>query len=310
MKTRNLATLMLPFALQACASFNGAPPRFAASLPAIDFNDDDPLATLYPVGWNDLTTDDQRQAKRNDFITARMLMIDLAYLQYERSLLAEARETGFGTALALLAMTTTATAVSDKGAKTALAAVTAGTVGTKQAFDKEVLLDRTIQVLQSQMKASRAKTKAQILDRLGQPYRQYTIALALSDVETYYQAGTMSGSLLSATETVADAVKSGEAAVDAQLTSRFDASPSALQLFDYFGADSLSDQEAARRKSLGMRALKSIGVPPSVTPLLFADQTRDPALKSRFVQELIKIESDFAGQSLLQEILRQQLKRN
>ena len=65
-------------------------------------------------------------------------------------------------------------------------------------MDKDVLLSHTIQILQSQMEASRALVRTRIIGSL-QSYKQqkivYTVWQALSDLEDYYRSGTLPGAL-------------------------------------------------------------------------------------------------------------------
>jgi len=134
-----------------CASLKGAPPRIISKDFDIGVFKLDPSYSVISQDWSLFTTDDAKQSGRNDFITARMYYVDRAYNDYERNILTEARNSGFASTFLALALTTTGTAVASKSAKTALAAASTGVIGGKQAFDKEILLDRTIQVLQSQM---------------------------------------------------------------------------------------------------------------------------------------------------------------
>jgi hypothetical protein len=288
-----------------CASLQGAPRRNVPDAFDVGVFKLDPSSTIFSQDWSLLATDDAKQSGRNDFITARMYSVDRAYNDYERNILTEARKSGFGSTFLALVLTTTGTAVASKGAKTALAAAATGVIGGKQAFDKEILLDRTIQVLQSQMRASRAATKVRILSRLDQPYRRYTIGLAMSDLEDYYQAGTLSGALVAASESAAAATATAQFSIDAQLVSKFDNSPTALLLSDYFGEENLTDAEWSRRKALGVAELTAMGVPATVTPLIFADQTRAPDLKMKFIEGLIKRENNPQGSAILKEILAQ-----
>jgi len=141
----------------------------------------------------------------------------------------------------------------------------------------------------------------------------------MSDLEKYYQAGTLSGALVAASESAAAATAAAQLSIDAQLVSKFDSSPSALLLSDYFsfGDDVLSDPQASaeakagataersRRRALGVTELKAMGVPPEVTPLIFSNQTRPTDQKIKFIEGLIKLESNSEGAKILREILAQ-----
>ncbi|WP_210237627.1 hypothetical protein, partial [Mesorhizobium sp. M8A.F.Ca.ET.142.01.1.1] len=91
-----------------------------------------------------------------------------------------------------------------------LSAAAAGLTGAKSAYSDEVLQKSTIQLLQTQMRANRAIAWSNIIRRLGDSDASYPMALALSDLEEYYRAGTIPGALLKAQATISAAEQSAQ----------------------------------------------------------------------------------------------------
>jgi hypothetical protein len=133
---------------------------------------------------------------RDQIVFARMYAIDLYYSEFEASLTRERQNVGFFTTLASLALTASATAVVAAEAKTILAAVATGLTGAKEAYDKEILIERTISILQQQMRARRKDVRSIILERLANDPSAYPLELALADIESYYRAGTITGAFI------------------------------------------------------------------------------------------------------------------
>lgn len=137
---------------------------------------------------------------RSQIVYSRMYAIDLYYSQYEIRLTRERQNVGFWFTVANLAVTTSGTLLGGEETKTILAAAATGLTGTKEAYDKNILIDRTIAVLQEHMRANRKRVRVQIIEKLALPSAVYPLELALSDVEEYYRAGTITGALLGVSE--------------------------------------------------------------------------------------------------------------
>jgi hypothetical protein len=141
---------------------------------------------------------------RNSFITARMYAIDVEFTRYFAQLTQERQLGTFGGDLAILGLTAATTLSHGEALKTGIAAVSTAVAGAKTAIDKDILVSQSIQVLQSQMEASRLSIKTRIMSKLTDPAwdGRYTIALGLSDLEDYYRAGTLAGALEALTSSV------------------------------------------------------------------------------------------------------------
>ena len=155
---------------------------------------------------------------RNQLVTARMYIADLEYHAYEARLTKDIEEEGLAATLASLGLTTSATLLTPVATKTILSGIATSVTGADKAFNEKVLLSNTIQALQTQMRADRKEQAAAIYAKMmtgsaPTPIGQYTLPMALSDVDGYYQAGTVASALigvsktLSAKETHADEAK-------------------------------------------------------------------------------------------------------
>jgi hypothetical protein len=167
----------------------------------------------------DLTT---QALHRNEVLTARMFISDVEYHAYEAQLTKDIQQEGLAATLASLGLTTSATLLSPPGTKTILSGIATAVTGADKAFNEKVLLSNTIQALQTQMRADR-KTQASVIyakmfknvdnsTRVVTPIIEYTLPMALSDVDTYYQAGTVASALIGLSKTVANADRNADEA--------------------------------------------------------------------------------------------------
>jgi hypothetical protein len=144
----------------------------------------------------------RRRELRDQIVLARMYAIDINYSEYEANLTRERQNVNFMTTVAQLALMGSATAVAAKETKTILAAVATGLTGVKEAYDKDILIEKTIAILQQTMRARRKEVKVLIVERLGSDTGQYPLELALADVEMYFRAGTITGAFIDVAQDV------------------------------------------------------------------------------------------------------------
>ena len=138
---------------------------------------------------------------RNQLVAARKYAIDLRFSQFEENLFRETRESGFGATLATLGLTT-AGAFASGGTSQVLSGISAFIIGGRQAFEKEVLAERTLIAIHTAMRANRTRVSVRIRMGLRESIDQYPLAIALSDLNDYYDAGTILGALVGITESV------------------------------------------------------------------------------------------------------------
>lgn len=181
---------------------------------------DNDVALMWPLAYPDLTdfinSPPAVQASgRNQIVTARMYIADIEYHTYEARLTREMQDEGILATAVSLGLTTSATLVPLAQTKTLLSGIATGVTGLDQAYNEKELLSSTIQSLQTQMRADR-KTQAAVLyakmfkdagnnTKTITPIAEYTLPMALSDADAYYQAGTVASSLIGLSKTVANA---------------------------------------------------------------------------------------------------------
>ena len=251
---RALAPITLVL-LAGCQTLASGPSR---EIPPVDqahlFPPDPSRTVLMAQDWTQYETPQEKFEARNEYATARMNFIDRAFHDYEQTFLQEVRSSGFLMDFIIAALGIGAASIRDaeivRGLTTAGATATAG----RTAFDKEVLMDRTLPTLLNQMRANRAEVKADILERLRLDYAQYPIGLAQSDVDEYYQAGTLVSALTAAADSASTRKIAEEENADVALTVDFqtDLFSEALRTFIRDGGD------AAGRTARRVRAQRAL----------------------------------------------------
>jgi hypothetical protein len=161
----------------------------------------------------------QQASTRNEIVTARMYIADMQYHAYESQLTRDIETEGLAAALANIGLTTSATLIPVAQTKTLLSGIATGLSGAERAFNEKVLLSNTIQALQIQMRADRKEQAGVIYAKMFKangitPISEYTLPMALSDVDNYYQAGTVNSALLGLQKTVASKEASSSQAKD------------------------------------------------------------------------------------------------
>lgn len=174
------------------------------------------LANFYTVRPSD------QPSARNEIITARMFIADLEYHYYEARLTKEVQEEGLGATLTSLGLTTAATLLPSASTKAILAGAATAVTGADKAYNEKELLSNTIQALQTQMRADRKTQAATIYAKMFKdngnntktptPIAEYTLPMALSDAEVYYQAGTIASALIGLSKTLANAEQNADEA--------------------------------------------------------------------------------------------------
>jgi hypothetical protein len=151
-----------------------------------------------------------------------MYIADMEYHYYEARLTREVQEEGLGATLATLGLTTASTLVGSAGTKTILSGAATAVVGADKAYNEKELLSNTVQALQTQMRADRKTQAAVIYAKMFKdagnntktitPIAEYTLPMALSDADGYYQAGTIASALIGLSKTVANAEQNADVA--------------------------------------------------------------------------------------------------
>lgn len=134
-------------------------------------------------------------ASRNSFITGRLTLMNIRYIQFIRTLTSEKQLLDSAAAMLVLGLNLAGTSVSAASAKTVLAAIAAGVTGSKEVVDKNYYYEKTIPALVGQMNAERKKVLIPLLSGMKASLEDYPFEQAVTDLHNYYQAGTFSGAI-------------------------------------------------------------------------------------------------------------------
>jgi len=154
----------------------------------------------------------QNRAFRNEIITQRMRAIDSYYYAFEAAILRERQEVGFISSIISIGLAGAIPLVNPIATKDILGAASAGLQGATKAYSDEVLFQKTVQVLATQMRARRDLVAADIVTRMRTlDTDAYPLAMALADLDAYYAAGTIAGALIEIQKTVGAESQNAEA---------------------------------------------------------------------------------------------------
>ncbi|MBM4276621.1 MAG: hypothetical protein FJ130_01910 [Deltaproteobacteria bacterium] len=132
---------------------------------------------------------------RDVVISARLVMINLEYLKWLRTVTADKQFLDTATDVLILSLNLAAAATGGETAKTVLSAISAGVAGSKTSIDKHYYYEKTVPALVAAMNAQRKDVLARILEGMKKNLEEYSFEQALADVYEYYQAGTFMGAI-------------------------------------------------------------------------------------------------------------------
>lgn len=139
---------------------------------------------------------------RNNFIAERMYLIDHEYTEYEARLTHERQDVNFGTAAAGTVLNTAAALTPVAQTTRVLSGIAGGVGALGTEYNEKVLLAKSIENIQTQMRANRSDQAAKIYASMKCTIGSYPVAMALSDLEGYYRAGTFTAGLIGLSKTV------------------------------------------------------------------------------------------------------------
>jgi hypothetical protein len=210
--------------LGGCVAFDGYPQR--ATSPVEDLKQLTPSIDAAAVG---ACLVENSLACRNKIVAARMYAIDIQFSAFEETLFKDTRTAGFGATMATLGLTSAA-ALAGGGTSQVLSGIAAFIIGGREAFQKEVLAERTVIAIHTAMRAGRAQVALRLQNGLTQPIELYPLALGLNDLNEYYNAGTVLGALIGITETVGAKAQKAEEALQTRISFRPDPNAEKMRL--------------------------------------------------------------------------------
>lgn len=145
---------------------------------------------------NDFTDDEKgKRDYRNEVILGRVRAFDLHFGVFEREIVGESASMSLAVDVAAIGLNAAGTLVPSASTKAILAAISGGLIGAKAKVDEHVFYEKTMPVLLGQMAAARKARLTVIYEGLGKDTTQYPLLLGLIDLEEYFKAGTIMGSL-------------------------------------------------------------------------------------------------------------------
>ena len=210
---------------------------------------------------------------RDEIVQARLITIDDQYTQFRQAFYGEARWGSFAATITSLGLTSAAS-LSPLGAAHILGAAATGVTGTQAAYEKQVLIDQTANAIETSMNSGRGLVAVRIRQGLQHSAQDYPLAVALSDLQDYYNAGTLLGALADITKNAGVQAQTADEALET--VSGFSSSPPADFLRNYLDPPGATAALLEQRDADARAAEKSIGI--ATIPGIFAsDPNTDPA---------------------------------
>jgi hypothetical protein len=197
---RFLLIISLGAVLSGClATVEGGPSR----LYSIQEEADDARALLPELvaGYN-ASNEPTRTAIRNEIIGQRLHMIDVFFAQYDEALTREAQQIGFWADATSQGLNTAGALFTPAQTTRILSGVAGAVTGIKNAYQNDILVAKTVQIVQVQMQSNRDVVLTRILTRMSESTSTYPLSMALADVEDYYRAGTFTEGLIQTSSAV------------------------------------------------------------------------------------------------------------
>ncbi len=163
----------------------------------------------------------QRIFFRNEIISRRMYIIDVEYSEYEEALTNERQKLGFFTTTAAAGLGIASSLTTPIRSAQILAGVGAAVLATRAAYDSEVIVAKTIQIAQGQMRALRDQKAKVIQTKIGLSTIVYPLSAALHDLEDLYRAGTLTAGLIKAAGDAGRAAEIAAISKDAAFSGTF-----------------------------------------------------------------------------------------
>ena len=138
---------------------------------------------------------DAKRDYRNEVILGRLRSHDLHFGVFEREIVGESTSMSLAVDVAAIGLNAAGTLVPSASTKAILAAISGGLLGAKGKVDEHVFYQKTMPVLLGEMAAARKARLTLIFQGLAKGTTEYPLLQGLIDVEEYFKAGTITGSL-------------------------------------------------------------------------------------------------------------------
>ena len=242
-----------------------------------------------------------RKDTRDRFVLGRIVLVDLRYLAFIKTLTADKQQLDTATDLANLTLNLAGTLVGGARAKTNLAAAAAGISGAKATIDKDYFYEKSIEALIATMNAKRKEVLIGILTGLTLSLDDYPFERAVTDLQQYYLAGTLNGAIqfinVQAAQSETSSNKELKVLYRLAIPTPEQISDIA-RLTDSIGASDLTLENANK-------ALKALGVEDSQLPTSLDDMDGKPGARQRLkdkVREAKNLPADEARNTAIKRL--------
>ncbi|MBU1722927.1 MAG: hypothetical protein KJ892_03615 [Gammaproteobacteria bacterium] len=205
-----LVTIALSFT--GCSTFEGYPAdsslQSATSLKALD-EDLDNWVTQYEDADHS-----QRSSVRNNLLRRRMIMTDLAYEQFEKSIYVQNLRGTVYTDWTTNLLTSAGPATDHIPTRNMLSGLSTVLSGGKAIYESNVISKGVMSALIAEMRTSRAEVRNRIRERTDLGADQYDLYDALADLNDYKVAGSIPSAIASLNARASDEQNTVEATSD------------------------------------------------------------------------------------------------
>lgn len=229
------------------------------------------------------TDPQQRKRLRDRIVEARIYETDVHFNIFKANFYREGVYSNVGVEWTTTALNTAGSVVGGAGIKSALSATAGGLTGAKAAFAENVYYKKTLPVIIAQMESHRKEVLVIIRRGLTKSDDEYPLFQALSDLENYYNAGTLPGAIVEIAE------KAGEVAGKADkelkyLTYGPDAATKRLRQFMGWDGTAYTNKENVKKLSDWLQQRKDL--PSDITIQIFLIDPEYGEKRLEAVQEL------------------------
>jgi len=251
--------LFLSLGLAGCAAVTGYPDQ-PDSLPTTIASLDQKTLGERIVEYNKSDTSAERKkAIRNEIIFSNISQIDQDFNTFKVNLNRQGNVLSIGTDFVSLALAGLGATIGNSATKAALAAASAGVIGAKAAIDKDVLYQKTITALITEMDAQRSQVFARIITNMNSDVTTYPLEFSSKDIQDYFQAGTLVSAIAGITQSAGAKAQDASAQVANALSARYNYNDLSKKIESYWGWDGKSFNKDNDKKLKDCMADKKLG---------------------------------------------------
>jgi hypothetical protein len=197
-----LLIISMVFVISSCSSISGYPDRAESTeaklvklqekyfLPNVD------VLEIYQ-GKNG----DAQQKYRNTVIHGRILALDMQFSLFKEAIYSEGISSNLTFDIAGVITGAAGAYSTHTQTSRVLSALSGGIAGSQTAINKNLYFEHTMPALLALMDSQRKNIRTEIIRGLTQPVLIYSLGEALSDLERYYDAGSIPGAIATITAT-------------------------------------------------------------------------------------------------------------